>query len=93
MCQFGMASPITGSHGDVGHVKKPTGFLSSSRFFAEELVRYFDGSRDNEHLLAGKAAVAQVYRLALCKAVLRGISRQNNADLSLGVATTSMTGQ
>ena len=93
MCQFGMTSPITGSHGDVGRVQKPTGFLSSSRFVAEELNRYCDGSHDHVRLMAGKAAVAQVYPPALCKAMLRGIARQEKADASLGAATTSMTAQ
>ena len=74
MCQFGMTSPITGSHGDVGHAKKPTGFLSISRFVAKELNRYCDGCHGNMHLVAGKVAAAQVYPPALCKAMKRGIS-------------------
>ena len=74
MCQFGMTSPITGPHGDVRHAKKPTGFLSSTRFVAEELNRYCDGSHDHAHLVAGKAASAKVYPPALCKAMKRGIS-------------------
>ena len=45
------------------------------------------------HLVAGKAAVAQVYPPALCTAMLRGISKQKKADMSLRVATTSMTAQ
>ena len=93
MCQFGMASPITGSHGDVGHAKKPTGFLSSSRFVAEELNRYCDSSHDHVHLMAGKAAAAQVFPPDLCKVMLRGIARQKKLDASLRVATTSMTAQ
>ena len=80
MCQFGMTSPIMGLRRDFGHVKKPTGFLSSSRFVAEELNRYCDGSHDHVHLMAGKAAAAQVYRPDLCKAMLRGIARQKKAD-------------
>ena len=88
-----MTYPITGSHGDVGRVKKPTGFLSSSRFVAEELNRYCDGSHDHVHLMAGKAAAAQVYPPDLCKAMLRGITRQKKADASLRVTTTLMTAQ
>ena len=93
MCQFGMTSPITGSDGQVGHVKKPTGFLSSSRFIAAELNRYCDGSHDHVHLVAGKAAAAQVYPPELCKAMLRGTRKQKQADRSRTVSTTSMTEQ
>ena len=93
MWQFGMTAPITGSHGQVGHVKKPTGFLSSSRFIAAELNRYCDGSHDHVHLVAGKAAAAQVYPPDLCKAMLRGTRKQKQADMSRRVSTTSMTEQ
>ena len=91
MCQFGMTAPITGWKGEVGHVKKSTGFMSSSRFVAEELNRYCDGSHDHVHLVDGKAAAAQVYPPDLCRAMLRGTAKQKRADgLSL-VSTGSMT--
>ena len=93
MCQFGMTSPITGSDGQVGRVKKPTGFLSSSRFIAAELNRYCDGSHDHVHLVAGKAAAAQVYPPELCKAMLRGARKQKQADGLSRVSTTTMTEQ
>ena len=93
MCQFGMVAPITGSHGHVGRVKKPTGFLSSSRYIAAELNRYCDGSHDHVHLMSGKAAAAQEYPPALCKAILRGLVKQKAADESSRVTTTPMTQQ
>ena len=88
MCQFGMTAPVKGSQGDHGQVKKPTGFLTSSRFVAEELNRYCDGSHDHVHLVAGKAAAAQVYPPELCKAMLRGTAKQKQVDQSSRVATS-----
>ena len=60
MCQFGMTAPMSGEwKGEIGHVMKPR-FMTSSRFVAAELNRYCDGSHDHVHLVAGKAAAAQV---------------------------------
>ena len=81
MCQFGMTSSVPRWPGEVGYVKKPTGFMTSSRFVAEELNRYCDHSHDHVHLLAGKAAAAQVYPPDLCKAMLRGTAKQRRADV------------
>ena len=91
MCQFGMTAPISGSGGEVGYAKKPTGFLSSSRHVAEELNRYCDGSHDHVHLVAGKAAAAQVYPPKLCTAILKGTAKQKREDESNLVTTASMT--
>ena len=76
MCQFGMTAPIDSQSGDVGRVKKPTGFMTSSRHIAVELGRLCDKSHDHVHLMAGKAAAAQIYPPELCKAMLRGVARQ-----------------
>ena len=65
-------------------VKKPTGFMTSSRFVAEELNKYCDGSHDHVHLMSGKlTAAAQVYPPDLCKAMLRGTRKQKIADTGL----------
>ena len=93
MCRFRMTTHIGTKNGERGLVKKPTGFLSSSRFIAAELNRYCDGSHDHVHLVAGKAAAAQVYPPDLCKAMLRGTRKQKQADMSRRVSTTSMTEQ
>ena len=45
------------------------------------------------HLVAGKAAAAQVYPPDLCKAMLRGILNKKKTDSSLRIATTLMTVQ
>ena len=90
MCQFGMTAPISGSS-EIGRVKKPTGFMSSSRYVAEELNKYCDGSHDHVHLVAGKAAAARVYPDDLCRAMLRGTAKQKKADQSGLLSTTTMT--
>ena len=43
--------------------------------------------------MSGKAAAAQEYPPALCKAILRGLLKQRAADESSGVSTTPMTQQ
>ena len=50
MCQFGTTTPTDSREGDVGRVKKPTGFMTSSHHIAGELNRLCDASRDHVHL-------------------------------------------
>ena len=88
-----MTAPIDSCDGDVGRVKKPTGFMTSSRHIAKELNRLCDASHDHVHLMAGKASAAQVYPPDLCKAMLRGIAKQKQEDKDGLVVTSRMTMQ
>ena len=90
MCQFGTTAPISGQPGAVGYAKKPTRCMTSSRFVAEELNRYCDGSHDHVHLVAGKAAAAQVYPPELCKAMLRSTRKQKEFEQLSMVSTGAM---
>ena len=65
--------------GPRGLVKKPTGFITSSRV-AAQLNLQCDGSHSHVHLVGGRAAAAQVYPDELCRAILRGVARQKSAD-------------
>ena len=45
MCRFGMTSHIGGRDDDHGLVKKPTGFMTSSRCVATQLSKKCDGTQ------------------------------------------------
>ena len=91
MCQFGMHSHIDKVDGDHGWVKKPTGFLTSSRFVADQLSRRCKTDHDHVQLVGGRAAGAQVYPDGLCRAMLRGVAQQKKYDGDSKVATTPMS--
>ena len=46
----------------MGLVKKPTGFMTSSKCIAKELDKKCDGGHSHVPLMAGRAAAAQVSR-------------------------------
>ena len=94
MCRFGMTSHILGRDGPRGLVKKPTGFMTSSRCIAAQLDARCDGSHTHVHLVCGRASAAQVYPDDLCRAVLRGVVWQKAEDSridSIVVPTMSST--
>ena len=66
--------------GPRGLVKKPTGFITSSRCVAAQLNLQCDCSHAHVHLVGGRAAAAQVYPDELCLAIPRGVVRQTSAD-------------
>ena len=72
MCRFGMETVRDKLSGEMGPVKKPTGFMSSSPFIAQELELKCDGSHSHVHLMSGKAAGAAVYPEQPCQAICRG---------------------
>ena len=80
MCRFGMTSHVRERDGPRGLVKKPTGFITSSRCVAAQLNVQCDGSHLHVHLVGGRASAAQVYPDELCRAILRGVVRQKAAD-------------
>ena len=92
MCRFGMHSHIGSRSGDHGWVKKPTGFLTSSRHVAEQLDRRCLGNHDHVQLVGGRASGAQVYPDDLCAAIVKGVVKQKSEDGRDEVTTTRMDG-
>ena len=50
----------------MGLVKKPTGFMTSSKCIAKELDKKCGGGHSHVPLMAGQAAAAHVYPDMLC---------------------------
>ena len=61
-------------------MRKPTGFMTSSKHVAEELRKRCMGGHRHVHLEGGRASAAQIYPPALCEAILRGVVRQKKTD-------------
>ena len=80
MCRFLMETHIHHKDGEKGLVKKPTGFMSSSRCIIQELDRKCTGDHDHVPLVGGRAAGAAIYPQALCEAICRGTARQKAMD-------------
>ena len=76
MCRFLMETHIDHKGGEMGLVKKPTGFMSSSRYIIQELDRKCTGDHDHVPLVGGRAAGAAIYPQALCEAICRGTAKQ-----------------
>ena len=88
-----METHIETRGGERGLVKKPTGFMSSSRYVIEELDKKCSGDHAHVPLVGGRAAGAQVYPQALCEAICRGVAKQKRMDQSTqtSVSTGRMT--
>ena len=91
MCRFRMTTHIETKDGARGLVKKPTGFLSSSRCVRQQLNRKCTGDHSHVPLVGGRAAGAQVYPQMLCEAICRGVANQQREDAAMGVSTGRMT--
>ena len=76
MCQFRMLSHIDRPGGDMGLVKKPTGFMTSSK--------KCEGGHDHVPLMAGRTAAARVYPEMFCEAICRGVVKQKKFELQQG---------
>ena len=76
MCQFRMTSHIEHRGGEVGLVKKPIGFMSSSRLILDELNEKCPGGHDHVPLVAGRAAGAAIYLTMTREAICRGVARE-----------------
>ena len=87
MCQFEMATHVANRGGEMGLVKRPTGFMASSRCLIDELNKECEGCHDHVLLIAGSAAGAASYSELLCEAICRGVARQNRFDNSKTVTT------
>ena len=66
--------------------KKPTKFMTNSRAIGRELTRKCDGSHEHQLLIDGRAHAAARYPAALCKAMCRGIIKEQ-LQRSLDVRT------
>ena len=64
--------------GEKGLVKKPTGFMSSSRYIIQELDRKCAGDHDQVPLVGGRAAGAEIYPQALGEAISRGTETEED---------------
>ena len=91
MCQFRMMSHVDRPGGEMGLVKKPIGFMTSSRCVAKELDKRCDGGRSHVPLKAGRAAAAQAYPDMLCEAICRGVVKQKKFDNSNIVTTGKLS--
>ena len=90
MCGFKMSSHISETYGDRGLVKKPMGFMTSSKCVAAQLDRRCNGKHDHVHLVGLGASSAQVYPQPLCEAMLRGIAQQKARDACNQLITPKM---
>jgi hypothetical protein len=78
-CCFGLVARDPG--GSTRPVLKPTRFLSSAPLLLQELARRCGGGHDHTRLLGGRrAAAAALYPPGLCRAILRGITKQYRRD-------------
>ena len=69
MCLFRMMSHIERQEGDIRLVKKPTGFMTSSKCLIDEFNKKCDGGHHHVPLMAGRAAAAQVYPEMLSESI------------------------
>ena len=91
MCQFRMMSHVDRPGGEMGLVKKPTGFMTSSKHITSEPYKRCDGGHAHVSLMSGRAAAAQVYPDMLCEAICRGVVKQKKFDDSNTVATGKLS--
>ena len=78
MCRWNMMTHIDKKNGNMGLVKKATGFMTSSSCIANELGIRCEGGHAHVPLVGGRAAGAQVYPKELCEAIVRGVIKQQN---------------
>ena len=77
MCEFGMTSEDANGSGPV---LKPTRFLTNPQHIARNINKKCLGHERRVHLMHFRAAPAQVYPPALCKAILRGLREHLEAE-------------
>ena len=57
--------------------KKPTRLMTNSRSIGNELKKKCDGGHEHQPLLDGRAKDAARYPPALCRAICRGVAKEN----------------
>ena len=73
-CRFLMTTHIDKKDGEVGLVKKPTGFMTSSHCILRELDRKCTGDHAHVPLMGGRAAGAAIYHNSCVRRYARGSS-------------------
>ena len=74
----------------MGLVKKPTGFMTSSKCIARALNARCTGGHDHVPLVGGRAAGAAIDSKMFCKTIVTGGSKQKAMDSSSLVDTVKM---
>ena len=77
MCEYNMTQ--NDEHGDA-HILKPTKLMTNSQHIAAQPSRRCKRSNRHIPLIGGRAAAAQIYPPALCKAILRGLREHLQAE-------------
>lgn len=90
MCQFLLRTHIEQDGGELGLVKKPTGFVTSSECLAAALNVRCSGDHKHAHLVGGRAGAAATYPEALCEAIVKGVIKQQKVDALNRVSTGKM---
>ena len=75
MCMYGLTT-LNASRTGQAPAKKPTRFLSNSKFILDELNTRCDKSHSHEPLMGGRASKAQEYTYELCRSICRGLHKQ-----------------
>ena len=75
-CMFGLKT-WGSSKSQLMLAKKPTRFMTNSQVLGRELNRRCDKSHEHQPLLDGRAKDAARYPPGLCRAICRGISKEN----------------
>ena len=89
-CMYGLTTK-SARKGGVAPAKKSTTFMTNSYHIARELDRRCDGTHAHQKLIAGRAMRAERYPPALCRAICRGLIREerNRAEHVRAVAEVS----
>ena len=70
-CEYGLLTP--GPDGQPTPAKKPTRWMSSSPHMLKRLSRRCQGDHANQHLVGGRAKLAENYPIELITEILRGM--------------------
>ena len=90
MCEFRIGTQVEEKNGRIGLVKKPTGFMTSSKRIAQALNARCTGGHDHVPLVGGRVAGAAIYPKMLCRAIVTGFIKQKAMDASSIVDTVKM---
>ena len=75
-CMFGLMTP--GPDGTPTPAKKPTKWMSNSKYMLDALVGRCDGTQPHQHLMGGRAAAAAFYPAPLLRAMIKGMADTKN---------------
>ena len=87
-CEYGLVTEVMG---DTRPARKPTSFLTNSWCIASELDTRCSGNHLHYSLMEGRAKKAEEYPDKLCRAVCKGIIRQQEFDKTNLCTTLALT--